>query len=445
MDTNASDLPIRGNFDECVQWISDMYDYAWMGLPVKQETNLFGRATRPAAKTLKAKLWLYAASPLFNGNSEFYSNSLKDPVTGEHLMPQQYDESKWEKALEYALEAESECTLAGIRLYETDKDVTEELPYPENKFEWRARMTYPDRTNNEIIWADTRLEGTYDWHNGAAPRKDASGSGNSWNLIAPTLESVKRFYSSRGLPIEEDPAFVPEEEYFHIGQYEGRSTAKLHLNREPRFYAWIGFHNGWYELQRNNQKRIVLEMKKNDLHGVGTRTRDYSLTGYLTKKAVHPAYSTESGPVQFPYPIIRLAELYLMIAEASAHTGDLEKCKAYLNKVRSRVGVPDVEVSWNGVATLDQAKLIEIVRRETSIELFLETELFWNAKRWKEAEKYLPGNPHGLNITGETEADFFKEVEVELTWRFDSPVHYLLPIPAKEVEIIQNLVQNPGY
>ncbi len=446
LDTENTDFPPRWKFDDCVQWISDMFDYAYYGLPEKQPTNYFGRASRPAAKALKAKLWLYAASPLFNGNSEFYGNSLKDPDSGEPLMPLTYDPGKWEKALQYALEAEESCIANGIVPYAGVPDdlATGELPYPSDIYEWRARMTYIDRANNEVIWADTRRETTYDLQNNATPY-DANGT--SWSNIAPTLETVKRFYTENGLPIEEDPAYFPESEYFQLGQYEGETTANLHLRREPRFYAWISFHNGWYELQKNNEKRIRTCYRKDDPYGIGSRDRNYSMTGYLMKKSVSPSYNSNSGLTQFAYPIIRLGELYLIIAEAAAESGDLDTAKKYLNKVREKAGIPTVEDSWRNVpgVTLNQAKLVEIVRRERLIELFMEGDLLWDAKRWKVAEEYVK-TPTGLNIKGATDADFFKETPVaRCNWVFNSPTNYLLPIPEKDVNVVRRLIQNPGY
>lgn len=445
LDTEISDFPPRSNFDKCVQWISDMYDLAYNGLLEQQPTNYYGRATRPATKTFKAILWLYAASPLFNGNTEFYADTLIDPETGEHLMPQNYDATKWEKALQYALEAEESCTKNGIKLYDGNPDdPTGENPYPSNVYEWRARMTYVDRSTNELIWADTRRESTYDLQNNSTPYDN---SGMSWSNIAPTLETVKRFYTENGLPIDVDPSYYPESDWMQTDLYESERTAKLHLKREPRFYAWISFHNGWYEMQKDDAKRIRTAYRKDDTYGIGSRDRDYSMTGYLMKKSVSPSYNSMAGLTQFPFPIVRLSELYLVIAEAAAESGDLGTAKTYLNKVRTKSGIPTVEESWQKVpgVTLNQEKLVEIIRQERSIELFMEGNFLWDAKRWKVAEQYVK-TPTGLNIKGSTDEEFFQETPISLcNWVFNSPTNYLLPIPEKDVNVVRRFVQNPGY
>lgn len=468
--SDSTDFPGRSDMDTCAQWISDMFDEAYASLPTEQPGSDYGRATKLAASAMKAKMWLYVASPLFNGNSEFYANSLIDPITGEHLVPQTADASKWSKTLEYALAAVRECEQNNIALYTNTTLMNVEEP--RDPIQFRLRMAIPDFETKEIIWADTRQEGIYDMQNNGTPR-NWTYSGWTWNMNSPTLETVKRFYTSRGLPIEEDPEFASPDQYMNIENYEGLPTARLHIDREPRFYSWISFHNGWYELQwrgdlwgnddpenggdASNYKRIRTMYRRNDPQGAaltrevtsGLRTSDFSNTGYLNKKFMHPNHDANASTVNnFPYPIIRLADLYLIIAEAAVEVGQLDVAKDYLNRIRTRAGIPTVETSWAGVAELSQSKLREIVRREREIEFYLEGELMWDNKRWKTMHKLIApnnGNPHGLNIAGRTDAEFFNEVEVAMAWRFESPKHYLLPIPQKDVDIITNLVQSPGY
>lgn len=77
-------------------------------------------------------------------------------------------------------------------------------------------------------------------------------------------------------------------------------------------------------------------------------------------------------PYFYPWPVIRLADLYLGYAEACVEVNDLETAKTYLNKVRERAGIPDVETSWSGIAALTQDKMRDIVRQERMVELYLE-------------------------------------------------------------------------
>ena len=67
-------FPKRRPYDECVEWIADRLDEVAPLLPPIQTSDKYGAPTRAAAKGIKSRMLLYAASPLFNGNSEYYSD-----------------------------------------------------------------------------------------------------------------------------------------------------------------------------------------------------------------------------------------------------------------------------------------------------------------------------------------------------------------------------------
>lgn len=452
IDLDANEQLKRSPFDKCVEWIADMYDEACnSGLKDELGTKEYGRATTVAAKALKARLYLYAASPLFNGNKEFYADNLKDPETGESLMPLEYDPAKWERAKKACDEA---LQLAENQLgYRQFTIAAEDIPddqYPKDALSYALRMQVVDNKNMEVIWADTRQESTYGRQNQSAPRDQQNG-GNAWNGVAPTLRMVKEFYTENGLPIDEDPNYFPVSDYYKTGEYDGAgySTCNLNLKREKRFYAWISFHNGWCELQREKggdmYSRIRTQFRRNDEHGRQSNATDFSWTGYLVKKWLTPTYSARDGFEQYPWPIIRLGELYLDMAEACVECNDLKIAKIYLNKIRSHAGIPDVEDSWRGIAELDQTKLRQIVHQERNIELCFEGHRRWDMLRWKVAEDVLGKQPQGLNIEGTDDASFFQEKTIERAWSFTSPKNYLLPISDQEINKNQLIVQNPGY
>ena len=62
IDMDKADFPERESYDVCVEWISDLFDEASTLLPAEQTSTADGRATSVAAKALKSRLWLYAAS-----------------------------------------------------------------------------------------------------------------------------------------------------------------------------------------------------------------------------------------------------------------------------------------------------------------------------------------------------------------------------------------------
>lgn len=476
LDTPPSQYLGRSSYDECVDFVCGLLDEAAAGLPSKRPAASYGLATNVIAKAIKAKMLLYAASPLFNGNSEFYADFTDKE--GNHLMPLNYDANKWVKAknaLEEAIQlAESE----GYALY-TATNYNHGNLEPKDPTQHCLRYNIMEAGNPEILWADSRGEGYYGMQNKSMPFCSAS----AWNGVAPTLTMVKRFYTKNGLPIDQDPTYsqdyyavvtVSEEQKHQAAA--GEQTLSINLDREPRYYAWIGFQGGFYEVisaQSNGAYANDASYRKySDMSGYTSgklvcnflkggnvsryaevsnpRTNNYSPTGFLNKKGVDPANSVSTGlktPYDYPWPIMRLAELYLSYAEACVETNDLTTAKQYLNKVRERAGIPTVETSWEEIAqvTLDQDKLREIVRQERQIEFYLENQNFWDLRRWKVAEKYFGVSAQGMDIAAATLQEFGTVKDVIFERKFNSPTQYLMPIPLSDVNKNTKLVNNPGY
>lgn len=128
MDAKLSELPARSSYDEVVAFIDEMLDEAMPGLVEAHNPMYFGRATKHVARALRSRVHLYAASPLFNGNSEFYSNFVDE--NGKHLISQTYDVKKWEKCAEVTLDAIQNAEKAGYKLY---GDVEAELQPKRNR------------------------------------------------------------------------------------------------------------------------------------------------------------------------------------------------------------------------------------------------------------------------------------------------------------------------
>ena len=431
------------------------------------------------AEALRAKVHLYAASPLFNGNSDFFAG-FKSPLDGRFLISQTVDIEKWKTAETVTRKAIADLENAGYRLYnEVGHDdagtPSANKPGPVNKAQRAVRYTFMDNvggTNPEVIMVDTRKEGTYALQNQSTPKQKASnGYKNSWGILAPTLQTVEMFYTKNGLPIDEDKEFDYSGRYkivnmpvnYDGNNYFAQSNGRtLNLNREPRFFAWIAFHNGNYEIMKYNgkvvntnnaKKAIVVKFRKNDANGwEDGQTGNYTGTGYLNKKFVHPAF--QNGPVHYPYPVIRMAEMYLNLAEILIEldalentTGRLEEAKGLIDKIRVRAGIPTIDEAWKKANHPEKANtaegLREIVRRERQIEFYLENQRFWDLRRWKDAG-ILGEKVWGMNIEGDTDETFFVPTELQNIRTFKQ-AQYLMPIPMTETNKVPHIVQNPGY
>ena len=440
----------RSTYDESVNFVVTKLDEAAASLPTKRVGNEYGLATSLAAKAIKARILLYAASPLFNGGggskASFYSGFADK--SGTQLISSTYDKEKWKKAIDAYKEVIDLAEGQGYGLY-SNSTMT---GLPAVQVEKDLRYTFVDKESNELIWTDTRREGIYDFQNKSTP----FFSPGAYNGVSPTLSMVELFYTENGLPIDKDP------QYNYSGRYgvgtspAGGSTLNLNLNREPRFNAWISYHNGIYEILRPGSITSVKTMfRKNDDQGIKGRANNYSPTGYLNKKGVSPKFGAnqniETQPTiaeSYPWPLVRLAELYLSYAEALIEydASNITLAKTYIDRVRTRAGIPTVDESWAPIGgATTQAQLRSIVRQERSIEFYLENHRFWDLRRWMEAEQPLGTQAKGMNIQGTTDADFFNITTVQFVRNFRSPAFYLMPIPTADINKNPNIVQNVGY
>ncbi|WP_444105770.1 RagB/SusD family nutrient uptake outer membrane protein [Bacteroides sp.] len=466
VNLNDEKLLGRSPYDECVEWIAEEFKSAAGRLPDVREGDDYGRATSIIAMALRARMLLYAASPQFNGGEKFRTmySQFRNP-DGTQLISTTYDHTKWDKAVA-AYQNVLKMTEGIYELYKGEgTGLLANAPEPTDATLRNLRFTFVDKNNTkEVIWAHCGAENQWAIQAKSVPRWGKISYGG----LAITLRQIERFYTQNGLPIDEDPKFAGTDWYKVVSspadwQYgrTNQKTLQMNLEREPRFYAWVAFQEGYYEVKGinktteknsfspeykvNDYKQYVQFCKEQNM-GVTTEGKDGTKTGYLNKKATHPATSVSDKGItveQYPWPMIRLGEVYLGYAEACIEAGNLDEGKKYLNYIRERAGIPAVEDSWRGVASLDQTKLREIVHRERLIELYLENHNFWDLRRWGIAET-LGEQPEGLSVMEKDIEKFAQPTTVDVKRRF-VPAHYLLPIPIEEINMNPNMVQNPGY
>lgn len=438
----------RKTYDECVAAIAGMFDKAMGNLPTTVPNNDLGRATKVIAQALKARMYLFAASPLYNGNnSDFYAD-FKDK-NGTPLINPTYDKNKWRIAMDETKKAITMADEAGIRLYKYTSTK------PLSKFDQAVanqRFTMTDPWNQELIWGYSNAKETGSNQNniqtmvtprGICPRDARDPVGG----IGPSLRAVEFFYSKNGIPCDEDPNYKWED---RMKIMPGDSTIYLHRDREPRFYAFVGFDRGPYEI---NGDTITLNLRFKEKNGVqqADLNADHLYSGYALKKGVsttNQATSTGTFTVNpYPFPIIRLGELYMNYAEACAeYNGTMDAdATRYFNAIRDKAGLPTLAESF-GSPTGD--KLINIVRRERMCELIFEGHWLYDVKRWNIAEQFFEEDANGMRglTSGGDTADKFYQARVlpERPIIFTQK-QYFYPIDQDYIDINPNLIQNPGW
>ena len=201
----------------------------------------------------------------------------------------------------------------------------------------------------------------------------------------------------------------------------------------------------------NDRNTFYLKAKNTEKAGYGHFV-NWNETGYFVKKLVSWESSTNTLITwkQYAWPEIRLADLYLLYAEALNEAEPASGTAiTYLDKVRKRAGLKGVVESWSNYSTnpgkyTTQSGLREIIQRERLIELAFESQRFWDLRRWKKSFDELNKDITGWNILGKTADTYYKE-RVIFSQRFLSPRDYFWPIGNNDTRRNPYLVENPGW
>lgn len=472
VDASFGDVyPTRSTVDDCFEYIVGLMDEAITRLP-NQVYSLeeYGRISKAVALAEKAVILSEAASPLFNGNNDFvgFKNA-----RGEELFNGTKSVEKWQKAADACLEAVNFCTTKDAA---TGKEPYSLYTYNEMgslavtgdtmQAQMNIRGSITEAWNSEVIWGNTQ-SWAVSLQNIATPRGldpafISNGTTEGW--AAPTLKMAEMYYSENGVPIEDD------ELYNYSGRWdvslgdagsklyikEGYVTSNLHFHREPRFYAALGFDGGiWYGQGKTNYKSpnelLYVSAKKGQPASAQNSMR-YSVTGYWPKKLVsfrNAITSSAYNPIPYAWAEIRLADLYLLYAEAlnEVNSGPTEDAFKYVDLVRARAGLKGVKESWSLYSRRKDQETYSgfqrIVHRERLIELAFEGKRYWDLRRWKEATTELNKPISGWDLAQEDPMAYYRQ-KILFNQRF-STRDYFWPIPESELLSNKNLNQFPGW
>ncbi|MDR3246463.1 MAG: RagB/SusD family nutrient uptake outer membrane protein [Prevotellaceae bacterium] len=461
---------VREPVDDVVEYIVSLIDEATEGddlpLNIRAQTTELGRLTRPAALAIKAKILVLAASPLFNGNPDFpnYVNA-----EGVYLINPEPATEKWILARDACKTAIDVAREAGHGLYEFDDLLMDEIS-DTTLLELTIRNTITSRYNKELIWGlGNNFTETLQGIVNAPLTEYHQGKQIGWvkSMQNPTLDIAEQFYSNNGVPINEDNTYdylnryevdtVPEGHEYYIEK--DFRTAKLHFYREPRFYASLGFDGGkWFTMEASSDKNsFAVHNKAGEI--AGRALDNFSITGYFAKKLVNykliMTESTHTGStVTYAFPIIRLADLYLLYAEALNECKDRpdDEVYRYIQLVRDKAGL-DRETgslvdTWeqysdNPDKPKNKIGMRDIIRRERLIELALEGQRFYDLRRWRLSLEYLNKPIRGWNVSESSEAGYYQVKYIY--FRKFMPRDYFWPVRKYDIYVNPKLIQSPQW
>ena len=320
-----------------------------------------------------------------------------------------------------------------------------------------------------------------------------------WCQLVPLQQTIDTYETVNGLPIDEDPAFDPENPF---------------ENRDPRLKAsivtpgdvWTN-HEIWQHSDSlgcwriENGQRVERVFNPNSANPAGVTITDNvmdpisgtfrtfnsgganrftSFTGYFWKKfSDEPALKNELPvrPVNAEHPLIllRYGEVLLNYAEAKIESGNIDQSTLdAINMIRER-GYADSGIPYPEVTTMDQGELRKIIRRERKVELANEGTRLFDIRRWGIAEKVMNGTAvggpaNGFSVIGgdlglipvidddglvtypgapiEPRAEKGNHSYRDLETRLFLPNRdYLWPIPQSEIDAAGDVEvkQNPNY
>lgn len=453
----------RSSYEECVNFIIKDCDESIKLLTGK--AMLKGQTNELAAKALKARVLLYAASDLHDlsdiSTHDSELGTLIDKYTPEEKLLFGYTQGdqleRWRAARDAAKAVMDGG--AGYKLNLTAKVSAEEgrVNYKSIAMGGGSKAPGIDaNAESELIFARyfiDRSDLRYGRANG--PNGYHNWAGNTpIGLLVDDYEMTDGTKFSWSNPAQK------------LAPYE---------NRDPRFYATVLYDGaGWkprdkvsgsvdpanqiqtgeYDLMEDGKK---IRFKGLDTRGSSIENWNGSWTGYYTHKFIDPdpKIIDASMPQFIPWPFFRYTEAVLNYVEASIELGEVGNAVLWLNRIRFRSGMPAIVG-----ASIEELK--QIYRHERRIEMAYEEQRYHDARRWLIAKETLGRQPTYIKISGtfkpgQTKATTYAYDPTVYNYTYTPTVEtaqekrawvaklYFRPFSRDEINRNSELKQNPGY
>ncbi|WP_113634766.1 RagB/SusD family nutrient uptake outer membrane protein [Nubsella zeaxanthinifaciens] len=387
----------RNTFQEVTNFILSDLDIAVtkLGTDADYGASNYGRPTIGAAQALKARVLLYAASPLNNPSS---------------------DKNKWKAAADAAL-----VLMDGrYALQATYEDI---LNVPNSPEYIMIR-----------IKGNTPLAGEMMQDFSMSP-----GSGGAQGQMNPTQNHVDMYEMANGKPIT-DPT-------------SGYNPANPYVGREPRFYANIIYNDMPWQGRRIEMWSQITGTGTVYGKDWDPRNITYTATRYYCKKYWPEVYRTVGGSTTLlNYIYFRYAEVLLNYAEAQNEYLAAPDASVYnaLVAIRQRAGITKGSgiYGYGLKDNMTTAEMREVIRHERAIELAFEDHRWYDIMRWKIGATTIGVPMKGVDVVKNANGTFTYNFitlgnNFQKTW---TEKQNLYPIPRTEIFKSKGvLTQNPGW
>ena len=463
IDAGTEELRVkREPVDVAFKYIEGLIDEAIPDLPttIQNSVQELGRINQLIALSLKAEILTTEASPFFNGNVDYAGFKDKDGV---QLFPVTYDPEKWRVAMDACRLALDYCLGNNLKLYKfVAPGNFPTLPEGLTRIlDIKQSITEKWETNPELIWATNSNFGN---QNMSIPRLNSDmvqNLGGAPGNFAVPIVMAELFYTKNGVPMNEDRTYdyrgrfnvtnVPATAGDHLAV--GYETVKMHIGREPRFYADLAFDGTkYFGGGKLKPEELYTVQARGATSNAGPKDNiRVNVSGYWPQKLVNyqSVYGKDVTESSYHMPLIRLAGLYLMYAETvNEVNGPTAEAFKYIDLVRERAGLEGVKASWSKYSSNpnrpdSKSELRKIIQQERRIELCFEGRIGWDLRRWKTIQQVLSAPLQGWNIKEESADGYYRQRN--LTIPVFGLKDYLWPIKFDELVINPKLVQNPYW
>lgn len=454
----------RNTWDECMDYVVSEMTICAENTPDTWDSSYMGMPTRGAALAVIARLKLYAARDLFNGNSMYKGVRNED---GTPLFPTEKDPMRWVEA------AQANLAVIQTGIYSLYKD--EE--HPENAY-LNYSGIFKEAWNSELIFCSGGYRSNSTFMANTSPMSLLKGGYNGGGQFAPTQQQVDAYamatgrypitgYESDGTPkVDVASGYPSPSSEFKVTSVTnpylvalGESTTNanssspiMYKDREPRFYVNVYWPGSYFKCAREGAAATFA------IGGSGRGTV-YPRSGYMVNKYYDHSrnYYQNGSSNSITFPTFRLAEIYLNYIEAvlecekagvSGQGVDHEYAMQLWAELRERSGMKPITSAYPEANT--PAALIDLVRRERRVELAHEGHRYFDTRTWMIAEQTDKGPMYGLNVvnvkagsSSSVPADGWARYAYEK--RTFKNNYYLLPFPQWEVNRNSKLQQNFGW
>ena len=447
----------RKTVRQCVDFIVNMCDQAAKELPWTVADADNGRMTAAGALALKARVLQLAARPLFNASTPYLqaqeptaankASVKEDPALMTWLGS--YTQENWQAVADACEDFFKKNTENGDAYRMV-------MPQTNDAEGYRQAFStcYADRESPEIIIHTGRAIPTYSntYHRFYFGLTDQGQAGRGYGGGCVTLNFVDMFTAADGTPSD-------YRKWLSDHGHDGTVYNNPFTGKDPRLYETVLIAGDRYRTRCAETWIDGLE------HGSSANPK--CATGFIIRKFLWD-YNDEFLNKATNSAYIRLPELYLMYAEALNELGRSEEALSWLNKTRTRVGLPEMTLPnaaklHSGQALPDYPEcslkgdkyLREEILDERAREFCFEEVRWFDIAFWKR-EDLMRKILYGIQITRKSGS--FEEGNLVLTYsdpsKMDqgriwqdkfSPKWFLSAFPSDEINKGYGLVQNPGW